>query len=85
MKTLSSFTTRQPIQISGKGVTSGFFVTGDGVYDTWEKFIAGVRGASKIKVKNVNKKRMKIVPVCEAFTSSRRVFSIQIFGVMPPN
>jgi hypothetical protein len=30
MKTLSSFTARQPIQISGKGVTSVFFVTGDG-------------------------------------------------------
>jgi hypothetical protein len=42
MKTLSSFTARQPIQISGKGVTSGFFVTGDGVYDIWEQFIAGV-------------------------------------------
>ncbi len=31
MKTLSSFTARQPIQISGKDVTSGFLVTGDGV------------------------------------------------------
>jgi hypothetical protein len=42
MKTLSSFTVRQPIQITGKGVTYGFFVTGDGVYDTWEQLIAGV-------------------------------------------
>jgi hypothetical protein len=41
MKILSSFTTRQPIQIAGKDVTSGFFVTGDSVYDTWEQFIAG--------------------------------------------
>ena len=23
-------------------MTSGFFVTGDGVYDTWEQFMAGV-------------------------------------------
>jgi hypothetical protein len=45
---LSLFTTRQPIQISGKGVTSGFFVTGDGVYDTWVKFIAGVHKAGNI-------------------------------------
>ena len=41
-KTLSSFTARQPIQILGKGVTSGVVVTGDGVYDTWEQFIADV-------------------------------------------
>jgi len=27
----------------------------------------------------------KIVPVCEAFNSSRKFFSIQIFGVMPSN
>ncbi len=33
-KTLSSFTIRQPIQILGKGVTSGVVFTGDGVYDT---------------------------------------------------
>jgi hypothetical protein len=45
MKTLSSFTARQPIL--GKDVTSGFFVTGDGVYDTWEQFIAGVGNQSK--------------------------------------
>ncbi len=44
----SSFTARQPIQISGKDVTSGFFVTGDGVYDTWEQFIAGVHKAGNI-------------------------------------
>ncbi len=48
MKTSSSFTARQPMQISGKGVTSGFFVTGDGVYDTWEQFIAGVHKAGNI-------------------------------------
>jgi hypothetical protein len=48
MKTSSSFTARQPMQISGKGVTSGFFVTGDGVYDTWEQFIAGVKKAGNI-------------------------------------
>jgi hypothetical protein len=48
MKTLSSFTARQPIQILGKGVTSGFSVTGDGVYDIWEQFIAGV-----LKVGNI--------------------------------
>jgi hypothetical protein len=39
---LSSFTARQPIKIYGKGLTSGVVVTGDGVYDTWEQFIAGV-------------------------------------------
>ena len=48
MNTLSSFTARQPIQILGKGVTSGTFVTGDGVYDTWEQFIAGVHKAGNI-------------------------------------
>ena len=48
MKTLSSFTARQPIQISGHGVTSGFFVTGDGVYDTWEQFSVGVHKAGNI-------------------------------------
>jgi hypothetical protein len=48
MKTLSLFTARQLIQISGKDVTSGFFVTGDGVYDTWEQFIAGVHKAGNI-------------------------------------
>jgi hypothetical protein len=48
MKTLSLFTARQPIQISGKDVTSGFFVTGDGVNDTWEQFIAGVHKAGNI-------------------------------------
>jgi hypothetical protein len=48
MKTLSSFTAREPIQISGKDVTSGFFVTGDGVYDTREQFIAGAHKAGNI-------------------------------------
>jgi|LakMenE18May11ns_1017448.scaffolds.fasta_scaffold8178499_1 hypothetical protein len=49
MKTSSLFTARQPIQIWGKGVTSGFFfVTGDGVYDTWEQFSAGVHKAGNI-------------------------------------
>ena len=48
MKTLSSFTARQPIQILGKDVTSGFFVTRDGVYGTWEQFIAGVHKAGNI-------------------------------------
>ena len=48
MKTLSSFTARQPIQILGKGVTSGVVVTGDGVYDTWEQFIAGVHKVGNI-------------------------------------
>ena len=47
-KTLSSFTARQPIQILGKGVTSGVVVTGDGVYDTWDQFIAGVHMAGNI-------------------------------------
>ena len=47
-KTLSSITTRQPIQILGKGVTSGVVVTGDGVYDTWDQFIAGVHKAGNI-------------------------------------
>ncbi len=47
-KALSSFSARQPIQISGKVVTSGVVVTGDGVYDTWEQFIAGV-----LKVGNI--------------------------------
>ncbi len=47
-ETLSSFTARQPIQILGKGVTSGVVVTGDGVYDTWEQFIA-----SDLKVGNI--------------------------------
>jgi hypothetical protein len=47
-KTLSSFTARQPIQILGKGVTSLVFVTGDGVYDTWDQFIAGVHKAGNI-------------------------------------
>ena len=36
------------MQISGKGVTSGFFVTWDGDYDTWEQFIAGVHKAGNI-------------------------------------
>jgi hypothetical protein len=48
MKTLSSFTPRHPIQISGKGVTFGFIVTGDGVFDTWEQFIAGVHKVGNI-------------------------------------
>jgi hypothetical protein len=48
MKTSSLFTARQPIQISGKGVTSGFYVTGEGVYDNWEQFIAGVHKAGNI-------------------------------------
>ncbi len=48
MKTSSSFTARQPIQISGKDVTSGFYVTGEGVYDIWEQFIAGVHKAGNI-------------------------------------
>ncbi len=47
-KTLSSFTARQPIQILGKGVTSGVVFTGDGVYDTWEQFIAGVHKVGNI-------------------------------------
>ena len=46
--TLSSFTARQPIQILGKGVTSGVVVTEDGVYDTWDQFIAGVHKAGNI-------------------------------------
>jgi hypothetical protein len=45
---LSWFTARQPMQISGKGVTSGIVVTGDGLYDTWDQFIAGVH-----KVRNI--------------------------------
>jgi hypothetical protein len=45
---LSLFTSRQPIQILGKGVASGVVVTGDGVYDTWDQFIAGVH-----KVQNI--------------------------------
>ncbi len=48
MKTSSSFTAIQPIQISGKGVTSGFYVTEEGVYDIWEQFIAGVHKARNI-------------------------------------
>jgi hypothetical protein len=48
MKTLSSFTARQPIQILRKGVTSGVVVTGDGVYDIWEQFIAGVHKVGNI-------------------------------------
>jgi hypothetical protein len=47
-ETLSSFTARQPIQILGKGVPSGVVVTGDGVYDTWEQFIAGVQKVGNI-------------------------------------
>jgi hypothetical protein len=47
-KTLSLFTARKPIQILGKGVTSGVVVTGDGVYDTWEQFIAGVNKVGNI-------------------------------------
>ncbi len=47
MKTLSSFTERQPIQILEKGATSGV-VTGDGVYDTWDQFIAGVNKVGNI-------------------------------------
>ncbi len=131
MKTLSSFTTRQPIQILKKVwplffchwslimllAPAGqsmqllichvgrwrlchrspqdnqsksrekvwplvFFVTGDGVYDTWEQFIAGVH---KLGTSSTALKRIKIVPVCEAINSSCRFFSIQIFGVMPPN
>ena len=48
IETLSSFTARQPIQILGKGVTSGVVVTGDGVYDTLEHFIAGVHKVGNI-------------------------------------
>jgi hypothetical protein len=47
-KTLSPFTARQPIQIMGKGVTSGVVVTGDGVYDTWKHFFAGVHEVGNI-------------------------------------
>ena len=47
-KTFSLFTSRQPIQIFGKGVTSGVVVTGDCDYDTWEQFIAGVHKAGNI-------------------------------------
>ncbi len=47
-ETLSLFTARQPIQILGKGVTCGVLVTGDGVYDTWEQFIAGVHKVGNI-------------------------------------
>ena len=32
----------------GKGVTSGFVVTGDGVYGTWEQFIANVHKVGNI-------------------------------------
>ena len=39
----------------------------------------------RLGISSKAKKRMKIVPVCEAINSSRRVFYIQIFGVMPPN
>ncbi len=78
-ETLSSFTARQPIQILGKGVTSGVVVTGDGVYDTWEQF----KWLVYIVWEYQALKRIKIVPVCEAFNSSRKFFSIQIFGVMP--
>ncbi len=47
-KTLSSFTARQPIQILGKGVTSGVVVTGAGVYDTWDQLIAGLHKVGNI-------------------------------------
>jgi hypothetical protein len=47
-KTLSLFTVIQPIQIFGKGVTSGVVITGDGDYDTWEQFIAGVHKVGNI-------------------------------------
>jgi hypothetical protein len=47
-KTLSSFTARQPIQILGKGVTSAVVVSGNGVYGTWEQFIAGVHKVGNI-------------------------------------
>ncbi len=39
----------------------------------------------RLGISSKGKKRMKIVPVCEAINSSRRVFSIQILGVMPSN
>ncbi len=39
---------RQSIQILGKDVTSLVVVTGDGVYDTWDQFIAGVYKAGNI-------------------------------------
>ncbi len=39
---------RQPIQILGKGVTSGVVVTGDGVDDTWDQFIAGDHNVGNI-------------------------------------
>ncbi len=39
----------------------------------------------RLGISSKAKKRMKIVPFCEAINSSRRFFSIQIFGVMPPN
>jgi hypothetical protein len=45
---MSSFTARQPIQILGKGVTSGVVVTGDGVYYTWDQLIAGVHKVGNI-------------------------------------
>ncbi len=39
----------------------------------------------RLGISSKAKKRMKIVPVCEAINSSCRVFSIQIFGVLPSN
>jgi hypothetical protein len=39
----------------------------------------------RLGISSKAKKRMKIIPVCEAINSSRRVFSIQIFCVIPPN
>ena len=132
MKTLSSFTTRQPIQILKKSVTSVFLslITSHAVSTTqgraynflyviisrrrlchrsqqdiqsksrekvWPLVLLSLGMVSKtpgislllvyirLGISSKAKQRMKIVPVCETINSSRRVFSIQIFGVMPPN
>ncbi len=128
MKTLSLFTTRQPIQILKKSVTFVFFslITSHTVSTTQGRaynflYVIIIRrrlchhspqdnqsksrekvwplvllvsitpGNSlllvyiRLGISFKAKKRMKIVPVCEAINSSRRVYSIQIFGVTPPN
>jgi hypothetical protein len=39
----------------------------------------------RLGISSKAEKRIKIVPVCEAFNSSHELFSIQIFSVMPSN
>ncbi len=80
-KTMSSFNAREPIQILGKGMTFGVVVTGDGVYDTWEQFMAGVH---RLGISSKAKKKLKLflsvrpsTPLASFFLSKYSVSCLQ--------